>query len=79
MLRMNRKWMCHTKATYDINENMMCLLRASHDALACPGRVIMPTLLLEFYPSICLLTMHHHIHPIMLSLNNLVYTNNYDN
>lgn len=36
MLRMNRKWMCHMKATYDINDNLMCLLRASHDALACP-------------------------------------------
>jgi hypothetical protein len=35
MLRMNRKWMCHMKATYDLNENLMCLLRASHEALAC--------------------------------------------
>jgi hypothetical protein len=35
MLRMNRKWMRHMKATYDVNENLMCLLRASHDALAC--------------------------------------------
>jgi hypothetical protein len=32
---MNRKWMCHMKATYpEINENMMSLLRASHEALA---------------------------------------------
>jgi hypothetical protein len=35
MLRMNRKWMCLMKATYDIKENLMCLLRASHDAVAC--------------------------------------------
>lgn len=34
MLRMNRKWMCHMKSTYDIDEEMMILLRASHDALA---------------------------------------------
>jgi hypothetical protein len=34
MLRMNRKWMCHMKSTYDINEEMLILLRASHDALA---------------------------------------------
>ena len=27
---------CRMKATYDINDNLMCLLRASHDALACP-------------------------------------------
>jgi hypothetical protein len=36
MLRMNRKWMCHMKYTYDISEEMMILLRASHDALAVP-------------------------------------------
>ena len=36
MLRMNRKWMCHMKSTYDISEEMMILLRASHDALAVP-------------------------------------------
>jgi hypothetical protein len=35
MLRMNRKWMCHMKSTYpEINDNMMSLLRASHEALA---------------------------------------------
>ncbi len=34
MLRMNSKWMCHMKAAYDVNEHMMTLLRASHDALA---------------------------------------------
>jgi hypothetical protein len=34
MLRMNRKWMCHMKYTYDIDEEMMILFRASHDALA---------------------------------------------
>ena len=34
MLRMNRKWMAHIRATFpDINEDMMGLLRASHDAL----------------------------------------------
>jgi hypothetical protein len=31
MLRMNRKWICHMKYTYDIDEEMMILLRASHD------------------------------------------------
>jgi hypothetical protein len=41
-------------------------------------RVLMPTVLLEFYPSICLLTMQLHFHPIMLSRNNYVNTNNYD-
>ena len=35
MLRMNRKWMCHMKSTYtDITQDMMSLLRASHEALA---------------------------------------------
>ncbi len=34
MLRMNRKWMCHMKSTYtDITQDMMSLLRASHEAL----------------------------------------------
>ena len=37
MLRMNRKWMAHMKSTYpDMNENIMGLLRASHDALELP-------------------------------------------
>jgi hypothetical protein len=34
LLRMNRRWMAHMRATYkDINKDMMGLLRASHDAL----------------------------------------------
>ena len=39
MLRMNRKWMAHMKGTYpDINDNIMGLLRASHDALELPAQ-----------------------------------------
>ena len=39
MLRMNRKWMYHMKSTYpEINDNMMSLLRASHEALAFRSR-----------------------------------------
>ncbi len=38
----------------------------------------MPTVLLELYPYKCLLKMHYHFHPIMLSRNNYVYTIDYD-
>jgi hypothetical protein len=37
MLRMNRKWMCHMKSNYDTDEELMLLLRDSHDALAVTG------------------------------------------
>ena len=56
------EWMCHMKATYDINDNLMCLLRASHDALACP----------QGFDAYCT----SRILPLHMSIDDAITTNN---